>query len=414
VTAQPESLDLPDGFDPTDPGLNEAGVPHEEFLALRKHAPVFWVDQPPESRAGMEGGEGYWVVSRHEDVALVSKSRDFVTSENTAIIRFNSDITREEVELQRVMLVNQDPPDHTKSRQVISRGFTPRAIGALHGTLQEWAERIVDGAIAKGSGDFVTDIASELPLQAIAELLGVPQEDRRKLFDWSNQMLAYDDPDYDVDPANAAAEILGYSMAMAEDRRANPRDDIITKLVTADVDGHGQLSDDEFGYFVILLAVAGNETTRNAITHGMKAFFDHPDQWELFKAERPRTTVDEIIRWATPVTVFQRTATVDTEVGGQQIEAGQRVGLFYASANHDDEVFTDPQRFDITRDPNPHVAFGGHGAHYCIGANLARLEVEIMFNVIADRLPGITADGPERRLRSGWINGIKELPVRYV
>jgi len=413
VTAQPDSLDLPDGFDPTDPELNEAGVPHGEFLALRKHAPVFWIEQPPESRAGMEGGTGYWAISRHEDVALVSKSKDFVTSENTAIIRLNSEITREEVELQRVMLINQDPPDHTKSRQIISRGFTARAIGALHGTLQEWAEKIVDDAIAKGSGDFVEDIASELPLQAIAELLGVPQEDRRKLFDWSNQMLAYDDPDYDVDPAIAAAEILGYAMGMAEDRRANPRDDIITKLVTADVDGHGQLNDDEFGYFVILLAVAGNETTRNAITHGMKAFFDHPDQWELFKAERPKATVDEIIRWATPVTVFQRTATADTEVGGQQVLAGQRVGIFYASANHDDEVFADPGSFDITRDPNPHVAFGGHGAHYCIGANLARLEVEIMFNVIADRLPDITADGPERRLRSGWINGIKELPVTY-
>ncbi|WP_272496293.1 hypothetical protein [Nocardioides sp. B-3] len=220
MTAQLENL--PEGFDPTDPAINEIGVPHAEFLALRKHAPVFWVEQPPEARAGMEGGTGYWAISRHEDVSLVSKSKDFVTSENTAIIRLNSEITREEVELQRVMLINRDPPDHTKSRQIISRGFTPRAIGALHGTLQEWAEKIVDDAIAKGSGDFVEDVAAELPLQAIAELLGVPQDDRRKLFDWSNQMLAYDDPDYDVDPAVAAAEIPGCAMGMAEDRRANP------------------------------------------------------------------------------------------------------------------------------------------------------------------------------------------------
>jgi cholest-4-en-3-one 26-monooxygenase len=311
------------------------------------------------------------------------------------------------------MLINQDPPDHTKTRQVISRGFTPRAIGALHDTLQEWADKIVADALAKGSGDFVTDVAAELPLQAIAELLGVPQEDRRKLFDWSNQMLAYDDPEYDVDPAVAAAEILGYAMTMAEDRRANPRDDIITKLVTADVDGHGQLGDDEFGYFVILLAVAGNETTRNAISHGMKAFMDHPEQWELFCKERPKTAVDEIIRWATPVTVFQRTASEDTEVAGQKIEKGQRVGIFYASGNFDDDVFEDPFTFNILRDPNPHVAFGGHGAHYCIGANLARLEIEIIFNTIADKMPGVAPAGDPRRLRSAWINGIKELPVTY-
>ena len=210
-------------------------------------------------------------------------------------------------------------------------------------------------------------------------------EDRRKLFDWSNQMLAYDDPEYDAQPDVAAAEILGYAMALADERRKDPRDDIITKLVTADVDGHGELTEDEFGYFVILLAVAGNETTRNAITHGMNAFLENPDQWELWKRERPATMVDEVIRWATPVTVFQRTALNDVEIGGQQVRKGERVGLYYASGNHDEEVFADPDTFDILRDPNPHLAFGGHGAHYCIGANLARLEVEVMFNV--DRRP---------------------------
>jgi len=310
-------------------------------------------------------------------------------------------------------LIHHDPPDHTKLRQIISRGFTPRSIGALHEKLVERADTIIDEAIAKGEGDFVFDVAAELPLQAIADLLGVPQEDRRKLFDWSNQMLAYDDPEYNADPATAAAEILGYSMALAEERKQNPTDDIISKLVNADVDGHGQLTDDEFGFFVILLAVAGNETTRNAITHGMKAFFDNPDQWELWKKERPATMVDEVIRWATPVTVFQRTAINDVEVGGVTVKAGQRVGLFYASGNHDEDVFEDAHRFDITRDPNPHLAFGGHGAHYCIGANLARLEVEIMFHALADRLPNIQQIGEPRRLRHAWINGIKELPVKY-
>jgi cholest-4-en-3-one 26-monooxygenase len=392
--------------------LCEQGIPLEEFLELRKTAPVWWVEQDAAGHAGFLD-TGYWAVSRHKDVAAVSKnSKDFSTAENGAIIRFGADMTREQVELQRVMMINQDPPQHTKTRQVISRGFTPRAIGALRERLVERANTIVDEALARGKGDFVFEVAAELPLQAIADPLGVPQEDRRKLFDWSNQMLASDDPEYDVDPEIAAAEILGYAMGLAEQRRKEPQDDLITKLVSADVDGH-QLSEDEFGYFVILLAVAGNETTRNAITHGMNAFLDHPDQWELYKQLRPASAVDEIIRWATPVTVFQRTALNDVEVGGQLVTKGQRVGIFYASGNHDESVFEDPARFDIMRDPNPHLAFGGHGAHYCIGANLARLEVEVIFNVIADRMPDIAKIGDPRRLRHGWINGIKELPVRY-
>ena len=404
---------LPVGFDPTDPELNEAGVPLKEFLEIRQTAPVFWVEQPEESRAGMEGGSGYWALSRHADVAAVSKNdAEFVTSENTAIIRFGPDMTRDQLELQRVMLINQDGQEHHATRRIISRGFTPRSISELHPRLIERAHKIVDDALANGEGDFVEQVASELPLQAIAELLGVPQEDRRKLFQWSNEMLSYDDPEYDADPEAASIEILTYAMELAEKRKLDPQDDIMTKLVTAGDDGE-MLNSDELGYFVIMLAVAGNETTRNAITHGMNAFLDHPDQWELFKKERPKTAVDEIIRWATPVTVFQRTATRDTEIGGQSVKQGQRVGLFYAAANHDPAVFTDPGEFNILRDPNPHLAFGGHGAHYCVGANLARMEVEIMFNVIADRMPEIRKMKEPRRLRSGWINGIKELQVSY-
>jgi len=259
----------------------------------------------------------------------------------------------------------------------------------------------------------VEDIAAALPLQAIAELLGVPLDDRKKLFDWSNQMMSFDDPDFEGQAEAASIEILGYFMAVAEERKANPRDDIVTKLIQSDRAGEGTLSSDEFGYFTIMLTVAGNETTRNAITHGMNAFMDNPGQWELYKKERPATAVDEIVRWATPVTVFQRTALRDVEVGDQLVQEGQRVGLFYASANHDTDVFTDPGVFDITRNPNPHVSFGGHGAHFCIGANLARLEIDLIFNAIADHVPDITKVAEPRRLRHGWINGIKDLQVAY-
>jgi cholest-4-en-3-one 26-monooxygenase len=255
-------------------------------------------------------------------------------------------------------------------------------------------------------------VAAELPLQAIAELLGIPQEDRRKIFAWSNEMIGYDDPEYGGDGQAAAAELVGYAMTMAEDRRGCPRDDIVTKLVHAQIDG-GQLSSDEFGFFVILLSVAGNETTRNAISHGMLAFFDHPEQWELFCAQRPGSAVDEIVRWATPVTSFQRTALADTTLGGQPIKAGQRVGLFYRSANFDEDVFDAAEQFDISRDPNPHLGFGGTGTHYCLGVNLAKLEIELIFNAIADGMPGIRLAGDAERLRSGWLNGIKKLPVSY-
>jgi cholest-4-en-3-one 26-monooxygenase len=402
---------IPPGFDFTDPDLYSVRVPSGEFAELRRTAPVWWSPKP--RGVGGFDDEGYWVVTRHADVVAVSRDSDnYSTWENTAIIRHQDGATRDQIELQRFVMLNIDPPQHTKLRGIVSRGFTPRAISSLRSALSARAERIVADALAKGSGDFVIDVAAELPLQAIAELIGVPQDDRRKVFDWSNDMVGYDDPEYVGDPAAAAAELIGYSMAMAEDRRQCPRDDIVTKLVHAEVDG-GQLSSDEFGFFVILLAVAGNETTRNAISHGMLAFLDHPGQWELFRATRPDTAADEIVRWATPVTVFQRTALADTTLGGQQIRAGQRVGLFYRSANFDEDVFDHPELFDIGRSPNPHLGFGGSGAHFCLGASLAKLEIDLIFNAIADHMPDISKAGDPVRLRSGWLNGIKKLPVSY-
>jgi cholest-4-en-3-one 26-monooxygenase len=406
---------LPEGFDFTDPDVNLEGIPHDQFRAARQHAPIVWVEQEAVHRSGFaeESGTGYYAVTRHEHVAAISKdSKSWSTFENGAIIRFPGEMLREQIELQRVILINQDPPEHTATRAIISRGFTPRSIAELEDTMTRRATSIVKEAVARGTGNFVEEIAAELPLQAIADLIGVPQEDRHKLFDWSNQMLAGEDPDFAGNNDVAAAEILGYAMMLAADRQANPRDDLITKLINAHKGERG-LSDDEFGYFVILLAVAGNETTRNAISHGMNAFLDNPEQWEIWKRDRPATMVDEVVRWATPVSVFQRTALRDVEVGGVQFTKGQRAALFYASANFDEDVFEDPFTFNVLRDPNPQLGFGGHGAHYCLGANLARQEIRVIFEALADHAPDITKLAEPARLRHSWVNGLKTLPVKY-
>ncbi|MEU4090307.1 cytochrome P450 [Streptomyces aureus] len=408
---------LPDGFDFTDPDVLHQRVPLPEFAELRRAEPVHWVPQQP-GVAGFED-DGYWAVTRHSDVKYVSTHPELFSSFlNTAVIRFNEHIQREQIEVQRLIMLNMDPPEHTRVRQIVQRGFTPRAIRSLEDALRARAASIVANALAgaapDGTFDFVTQVACELPLQAIAELIGVPQEDRVKIFDWSNKMVAYDDPEYAITEeigAESATELISYAMNMAADRKQCPAKDIVSTLVAAE--DQGNLASDEFGFFVLLLAVAGNETTRNAITHGMHALLTHPDQWDLYKSRRPRTTAEEIVRWATPVVAFQRTATQDTELGGQRIRKGDRVGIFYSSANHDPEVFERPEVFDITRDPNPHLGFGGGGPHFCLGKSLATLEIDLIFNAIADAMPDLRLAGDPRRLRSAWLNGVKELRVAH-
>ncbi len=405
------------GFDFTNPDVLLRGIPVTEFAELRKTAPVWWNEQPES----IFGDGGYWVISRHEDIKAVSRDSDlWSTNRKGVVMRLPDGTTPDQLELTKALLINHDAPEHTRLRKLVSRLFTPRAVATLEEKLAVAAREIVATAKEKGTGDFVDDIAMSLPLLAIADLIGVPETDREKLFGWTNSIMNTDDPDFETDYTAANAELMDYAYNMAEERRRPPqaggapsrRDDIITRLIEADIDGEA-LADVEFAFFVILLAVAGNETTRNAMTHGMNAFFENPDQWELYKRERPATAADEIVRWATPVHCFQRTALADTELGGVTIREGQRAGLFYSSANYDGAVFDRPFQFDISRDPNPHLGFGGNGAHYCIGANLARMEIKLIFNEIADQMPNIAKLAEPQRLRSGWINGVKALQVSY-
>jgi cholest-4-en-3-one 26-monooxygenase len=403
---------LPAGFDFTDPDIYASRLPTAEFAEVRRAAPIWWNEQPPH--AGGFGDGGYWVVSKHHDIREVSLRSDVFSSEaKTVVPHYTPGVDVDgQVQAGKLSMIMMDDPEHSRLRKIVSRGFTPRAVERLRSELSERAQRIAAEAAAHSSGDFVLQVARELPLLAIAGLLGVPEEDHEKLFDWTNQMIGGDDPEFaEHNSLAAVGELIGYAMGLATQRKEQPGEDIVSTLVDSEADG--QLTEAEFGMFVVTLTVAGNETRRNSITQGMMAFTDHPDQWELFKTQRPKTAADEIIRWATPITAFQRTALQDTELSGVPIKKGQRLVLFYRSANFDEDVFDDPHAFNILREPNPHLSFGGTGAHYCIGANLARMTIDLMFNAIADHIPDLKPVSEPQRLRSSFINGIKHWQVDY-
>ena len=402
----------PVDIDLIDPDTFEDGLPLEQFAIMREQAPVFWHPQPGS------WGDGFWVVTRHADVVEVSRLPEVFSSyERGALLSTGSEQDEDQaLQMTRMLMLNMDPPEHSALRNIVQRAFTPRTIRALESRLQEFADDIVDRALAKGEGDFVKDVAAELPLLAICELIGIPAEDRTKIFDLSNRLIGFDDPEFttSVDDAHLASmEMYGYANELAEQRQKEPKEDIITRLLQAELDG-GNLTVEQFDLFFLLLSVAGNETTRNAITHGMYGFFQNPDQWETFKKERPlETAVEEIIRWGTPVMQFQRTALSDYELSGQTIKQGDRVAIYYSAANRDETALPGADLFDIKRADNEHIAFGGGGPHFCLGANLARAEIRILFDTIANRMPDISQAGEPRMLRSAFINGIKELPVRY-
>jgi len=386
------------------------GVPHEWFTYLRKNAPMYHHPEPD--------GPGFWVFSKHEDVVAIGRDAKHFSSDQArggvvGLIDVPMDPNWEGGQLMLTM----DPPAHTRHRRLVNRGFTPRMIGMLEPHVREVTDRIIDEAVAKGRVDFVVDAASELPLQVIAELMGVPLEDRHKVFDWSNRMIGSEDPEYAVSQENvqqAQIEMFMYAQSLADRRRKDPQDDIITKLLSADIDGD-QLNEMDFNLFFLLLAVAGNETTRNAISHGMNAFLENPDQYQLLvdKPDLIDSAVEEILRWASPVLYFRRNVTEDTEFKGQPLKAGEKVSIWYVSANRDEDVFEDPFRFDITRQPNDHIAFGGGGPHHCLGANLARMELKLFFEELTRKVPLVESEGRPVRLRSNFIGGIKHLPVKF-
>ena len=385
------------------------------FDVLRRESPVHWHEEPE--------GNGFWNVVRHADLVEVNRQPELFSSEVSGISIFDMEAPSDGsgMDTRGVMMIMTDPPRHTRYRRLVSKGFTPRMIGLIETYLRHRTILVVDEVIERGECDFVVDLASELPLQAIAEIMGVPQEDRQKRCKWSNQMIGIDDPEYQTDDNRAAAiELFAYSNALAAQRREDPRDDIVTALINAEIDdGEGgltRLNEFEFDAFMLLLAVAGNETTRNATAHGMWALMSNPDQFELLKENRQEllpTAVDEIVRYGSPVMHFRRTATEDTEIGGQPIRKGDKVVMWHISANRDEREFVDPDRFDVTRSPNHHVGFGGGGAHFCLGANLARMELNLVFDEICRRLPDIRATGEPDWLRSNFIAGIKHLPVAF-
>ena len=404
---------LPPGFDFTDPDIYATRLPTEEFAEVRRAAPIWWNEQPPD--VGGFGDGGFWVVSKHRDVREVSLRSDVFSSEaKTVVPHFNPAVDVEgQVKAAKLSMIMMDDPEHTRLRKIISRGFTPRAVERLRAELDERAQRIAAEAAHRrppATSSFRSPASCRCRRSPACS--ACRWRTASKLFDWTNQMIGGDDPEFaEYDSLAATAELIWYAMQLAARKKEEPGDDIVSTLIDSEADG--QLTDAEFGMFVVTLTVAGNETTRNSITQGMMAFTDYPDQWELFKAQRPKTAADEIIRWATPITAFQRTALVDTELGGVQIKKGQRVVLFYRSANFDEDVFDDPFRFDILRSPNPHLGFGGTGAHYCVGANLARMTIDLMFNAIADHIPDLTPVAAPERLRSSMINGIKHWQVDY-
>ena len=407
-----------DSINISDPEFWKGSRQHREsvFATLRREAPVKFFPEIP--LANFPVGPGYWALTKHDDIWHVSRNPELFCSGKGSNI---ADLT---VELNEFFgsMISMDDPKHVRLRTIVSKGFTPKEITRIEEYVKNKAKSIVDKVLAKYGPneefDFVDNIAAPFPLQIICEMMGIPESDERQILDWTNVILGAGDPDFGgtiENLINVALEMFAYAQALGEARLANPTDDLTSVMMHSIVDGD-RMSSQEFGSFFILLVVAGNETTRNAISHGMLQLTEHPDQkaaWYSDFESKTKGAVEEIVRWASPVIHFRRTATRDTEIRGVKIKAGEKVVMWYNSGNRDEEIYENPHQFNIARTLAPaQVGFGAGGPHFCLGANLARHEIAVMFDEIRRRLPNLVVTGEPAYLQSNFINGIKRMPCR--
>lgn len=395
-----------EAIDLYDPDRYVDGPPHETFEHLRREQPVYW--QP------MPDGTGYWAVLRHADLVAVAREPKTYSASRGGVVL--EDLAPETLAMMQDMLLAMDPPRHVGYRRNVAPQFVPRVINQLEPRVRTICQEIMRDAAERGDVDFVHDVCAKLPSQVVGELVGIPEADWPQIHAWSERNSGGQDPDfssgYSEDASNATIEMAMYAIGLAQQRRAEPRDDLTTLMLAMELDGE-PMTDIQFGSFFVQLVTAGNDTTRTMLSSGLLALLDHPDQLAELRADPALIpgAVEEILRWANPLHYFRRTATRDAQLGGVAITEGQKVGMIYTSANRDAAVFPDPHRFDIHRDPNPHLSFGT-GEHFCLGVHLARLEGRVFFEELFESFPTIEQTGPARRQRSNLNNALKSLPIR--
>ncbi len=399
-------LHEPPVIDLMSPSVFASGHPWDQYAWLRANAPVFRHAEP--------GGDGFWAITKYDDIRTVSRQPMLFSSYAKGVMP--GDPGEEALGPGRNMMLFMDPPQHDRFKLLVSRGFTPKNAQLLNGRIAELSREIVDDVIERGECDLVHDVAGRLPSGLVAELMGMPRADGERLYELTEIMHTTDDAVASPETRlNATFEMLGYAAELAERKRREPGDDIATTLVQAEVDGD-RLTDAEFQWFFLLLVNAGGDTTRNLVAAGMQLLFDHPDERARLAGDMDGlvpTAVEEMLRYTSPVAHFQRTVMADTELRGVPLAAGERVVVFYGSANRDEDVFTDPDRFDVGRNPNPHQAFGAGGPHLCLGLHVARIEIAGLLRELLTRMPDLAPAGPPERLASSFIAGVRTMPVRW-